>query len=303
MGKILVVGSLAYDSVKTPSGEVSAALGGSANYFGLSASLFAPVRVVGVVGEDYQQEHSDMLTNRGVDISGVQKVSGKTFHWEGEYSGDMNEAKTLKTDLNVFADFHPRLPESYKDSEYVFLANIDPVLQLDVLNQVTRPKLIAADTMNFWIQSKKSDLINLISKLDVLIVNEGEAKQLTGTNNTILACELIHEMGPKAVVVKRGEYGFILYTENDYFALPAFPVKNVVDPTGAGDSFAGGFMGYLAKHDLSLTTQALKQACVYGSLVASFTVQDFSVTQLKALDEHKLEKRYLDFKKVVSINP
>lgn len=301
MGNILVVGSLGYDSVKTPSGEVTAALGGSANYFGLSASLFAPVRVVGVVGEDYASEDSEMLTNKGVDITGIQKVSGKTFQWAGEYTGDMNEAKTLKTDLNVLADFHPHLPENYKDSEYIFLANIDPVLQMEVLNQVRKPKLVAADTMNFWIQSKKEDLVKLLKRLDILVINEGEAKQLTGATNTILACEMIQEMGPKAVVVKRGEYGFILYTENDFFALPAYPIKNVVDPTGAGDSFAGGFIGYLARHDLSLTTEALKQACVYGSLVASFTVQDFSVGQLKSLDSHKLEKRYLDFKKVVSI--
>ncbi|MBK9293125.1 MAG: bifunctional hydroxymethylpyrimidine kinase/phosphomethylpyrimidine kinase [Oligoflexia bacterium] len=302
MGQILVVGSLAYDSVKTPSGEVNSAIGGSANYFGLSASLFAPVRVVGVVGNDYAEEHSLMLTKRGVDVSGVQKVEGKTFHWAGEYSGDMNEAKTLKTELNVFANFQPTIPENYKDSDYVFLANIDPVLQMEVLKQVRKPKLVAADTMNFWIQSKKNDLINLLKHIDILVINEGEAKLLTGAQNAIMACELIQEMGPKAVVIKRGEYGFILYAENDYFALPAFPIKNVVDPTGAGDSFAGGFIGYLAHHELGLATQALKQACVYGSLVASFTVQDFSVGELQNLDSHKLEKRYLDYKKVVSIS-
>lgn len=302
MGQILVVGSLAYDSVKTPEGSVNAALGGSANYFGLAASLFTGVKAVGVVGDDYRVEDTKILTDRGVDIEGIEKVHGKTFHWSGEYTGDMNEAKTLRTDLNVFADFHPKLPPSYKKCDYVFLANIDPVLQMEVLNQIESPKLVAADTMNFWIQTKVEDLKKILPRLDILIVNDGEAKMLTGEKNIYLGCEKIAAMGPKAVVVKRGEFGFILYFQKEFFILPAFPVKKVVDPTGAGDSFAGGFMGYLAKNDLGLDVEALKTAAVQGSLVASFTIQDFSVKALKELNLAGLEKRHLEFKKVVSIS-
>ena len=262
MGKILVVGSLAYDSVKTPTGFAAKALGGSANYFGVAASLFAPVRVVGVVGEDYDEADARMLSDRGVDISGIQRVPGKTFHWEGEYTGDMNEAKTLRTELNVFEHFHPELPENFRDSEYVFLANIDPVLQLEVLEQVRKPRVVAADTMNFWISSKISDLKKLIKRLDILIINEGEAKLLTRATNGVAAAARVAEMGPKSVVIKRGEYGFILYTGGHYFALPAFPLAEVVDPTGAGDTFAGGFMGYMAKFDLSAELEAVKMSAV-----------------------------------------
>jgi sugar/nucleoside kinase (ribokinase family) len=243
-----------------------------------------------------------MLKDRGVDIDGIEKVSGKTFHWEGEYTDSMNEAKTLKTELNVFAQFHPKLPEKYKSAEYVFLANIDPVLQMEVLAQVEKPKVVAADTMNFWIETKCEDLKKLIKKLDVLVINEGEAKLLTDQKNTIMACELISEMGPKAVVIKRGEYGFLLFIDHEYYALPAYPLKSIIDPTGAGDSFAGGLMGYLAKHDLALSPESLKAACLNGSLVASFTVQDFSVNALKELTINQLEQRHLDFKRVVSIS-
>ena len=303
MGKILVVGSLAYDSVKTPTGEVKGALGGSANYFGLSAQLFSQVQVVGVVGEDYKDSDRQLLTSRGVDIDGIQKVKGQTFHWAGEYGDDLSEAKTLKTELNVFADFHPKLPEKYRSSEYVFLANIDPVLQAEVLEQVQSPKLIAADTMNFWIQSKLSDLKKILSKLDLLLINEGEAKLLTKTQNAVAAAEVISAMGPKGVVIKRGEYGFILYIEGQYFALPAFPIKKVVDPTGAGDTFAGGFIGYLAKNNLTVTKESMKMAAVYGTLMASFTVEEFSVGALKGLTMDQVEKRHEKYREVVSIRP
>lgn len=303
MGKILVVGSLAYDSVKTPSGFAAKALGGSANYFGVAASLFSPVRVVGVVGEDYDEADAKMLADRGVDISGIQKVKGKTFRWEGEYAGDMNEAKTLRTDLNVFEHFHPQLPDNFKDSEYVFLANIDPILQLEVLEQIRKPRVVAADTMNFWISSKLDDLKKLIQRLDILIINEGEAKLLTRASNGVAAAARVAEMGPKSVVIKRGEYGFILYTGGHYFALPAFPLAEVVDPTGAGDTFAGGFMGYMAKFDLSPELEAVKMAAVYGTLLASFTVQDFSLGAIKNLTMAQVEKRHLQLREVVSINP
>lgn len=298
---ILVVGSLAYDSIKTPSGCKPRVLGGSANYFSLSASLFSRVRAVGVVGEDYKKEDLQLLTDRNVDVRGIERLPGKTFHWEGVYEGDLNEAKTLKTELNVFADFHPKLPEDFRNSEYVFLANIDPVLQAEVLNQIKKPRLVAADTMNFWIETKLKDLQKILPRLDILLINEGEATLLTKTPNGVAAAEKIVEMGPKAVVIKRGEYGFLLYFEGHYFILPAYPLKQVVDPTGAGDTFAGGFMGYFAKHGLDLTALGIKMASVYGTLLASFTVQDFGLKMLESLTIEQIEERYSDFRRVVSV--
>jgi sugar/nucleoside kinase (ribokinase family) len=298
---ILVVGSLAYDSVKTPTGKVDGVLGGSANYFGVAASLFSPVRVVGVVGEDYKSEDTALLTDRKVDISGVKKVRGKTFHWAGEYSDDLNEAKTLRTDLNVFADFHPELPESFKSSEFVFLANIDPVLQIDVLKQTQNPKVVAADTMNFWISSKVDDVLKVLKKLDILLINEGEAKLLTGEPNAVLAAQAVAKLGPKNVVIKRGEFGVLMFSQGNFFCLPAFPVGNVVDPTGAGDTFAGGFLGYLAGANKDLSFEILKQAAIYGTLLASFTVQDFSLEAIKNLTLDQVESRHLDFRKIVSL--
>lgn len=298
---IVVVGSLAYDSISTPKGAVDKTLGGSANYFSLSASHFAPVKVVGVVGEDYNEEDFDMLKQKSIDVDGVQRVSGgETFHWKGEYKKDMNEAITLATELNVFESFDPQLPENYKNSEYVFLANIDPVLQEKVLEQVQSPRLVCCDTMNFWISSKKEDLKRVLKKVDVLLINEGEATQLTEDSNAIAAAKTITEMGPKAVVIKRGEYGFVLYSENKYFILPAFPIAEVVDPTGAGDTFAGGFIGHLAKVGGQLEFDSLKQACVHGCLMASFTVEGFGVEPQKNLDWTKVEKRLEEYKTTIS---
>jgi sugar/nucleoside kinase (ribokinase family) len=298
---ILVVGSLAYDTVKTPSGKVDGALGGSANYFGLAASLFAPVRVVGVVGEDYREEDTNLLKARGVDVSGIERVTGKTFHWAGEYGADLSEAKTLRTELNVFEHFHPKLPEAFKKSEVVFLANIDPVLQMEVLNQVSSPKLIAADTMNFWIQSKVEDLKKILAKLDILLINEGEAKLLSDAPNAVLAAKAISKMGPKHIVIKRGEYGVLMYSGEQYFALPAFPIGDVVDPTGAGDTFAGGFLGHLSQVKGPVDFAALKQAAIYGTLLASFTVQDFSVGSLRKLTLADVESRHKDFGRVTKV--
>jgi sugar/nucleoside kinase (ribokinase family) len=298
MSNILVVGSLAYDTISTPHGRVDRALGGSANYFSLAASLFSKVRVVGVVGEDYEAGDLEMLTKRKVDTQGLQKVPGKTFHWTGQYKDDMNEAITLATDLNVFANFNPTLPAEYKNSEYVFLANIDPVLQLRVLEQIEKPKLVGSDTMNYWIGSKRSDLEKVLSKVDVLLVNEGEADAIAKTTNAIAAAAKILTMGPKAVVVKRGEYGFVLCTEEGYFILPAFPVANVVDPTGAGDTFAGAFFGYLSKRDKGFDLASIKQACVQGCLAASFTVEAFGVERLKSLTWPEVEKRQAQYHNV-----
>jgi sugar/nucleoside kinase (ribokinase family) len=300
MSEILVVGSLAYDTISTPKGKADRTLGGSANYFSLAATLYSKVRIVGVVGEDYEANDFEMLTKRGVDTRGLQRQPGKTFHWTGKYEGDMNEAVTLATDLNVFEHFNPEIPSEYRNSSYVFLANIDPVLQLRVLEQIENPRLIASDTMNFWIGSKLPELKKVLSKVDVLLINEGEADQISGKTNAIAAAREILQMGPKAVVIKRGEYGFVLYTKEGYFILPAFPIAEVVDPTGAGDTFAGAFFGYLAKQNSALDLESLKRACVQGVLLASFTVQAFGVERLKSLTWADVEERQAEYLRVTT---
>lgn len=300
MSEILVVGSVAYDTISTPTGKVDHTLGGSANYFSVAASLYAKVNVVGVVGEDYADNDFDILKKRNVSLEGLQKVLGKTFHWEGKYENDMNEAITVDTQLNVFEKFNPTLPESYKKSEYVFLANIHPQLQLRVLEQMESPKFVGADTMNFWISSEKNTLKEVLKKVDVLLINEGEARDLTGNWNTIAAAEEICGMGPKGVVIKRGEYGFVLFAEGQYFILPAFPVKDVVDPTGAGDTFAGGFFGYLAKTQESFNRDHLKQACIQGCLLASHTVQGFGLEAIEKVNWTEVEKTHSEYQKVIS---
>ncbi len=302
MSDILVVGSLAYDSIETPSGRVDRALGGSANYFSLAASLWARVRVVGVVGQDYDAADYQLLQSRNVDLAGLEKVPGKTFHWEGKYEGDMNEAKTLRTELNVFEHFNPKLPEHYKDSAFVFLANIAPALQLEVLNQVKNPQFVGMDTMNFWIEIANADLLKVLKKVNVVLINETEAEMLTRADNAISAAAKIVEMGPEAVVIKRGEYGFIMYSKSEgYFVLPAFPIAKVTDPTGAGDTFAGGFFGYLASRKDKLTVKDLKQACIFGSILASHTIQDFSVKALSKVTLGDIEKRMAEYHKVITI--
>lgn len=301
MSEILVVGSLAYDSISSPEGKVEKTLGGSANYFSLAAHHFAKVRVVGVVGNDYGNDDLEMLKSRKVDTEGLQVVDGKTFHWEGKYEGDMNDAITLNTELNVFEHFNPKLPETYKSSSFAFLANIDPNLQLDVLSQMQSPKLIASDTMNFWITSKKQDLLKVLEKVDLLVINEGESILLTEKQNAIAAADEILKMGPKAVIIKRGEYGFVMKMGDEFFALPAYPIAKVVDPTGAGDSFAGGLFGYLASKNEEMTFENLKQGCIRGAVIASFTVQDFGVTPLKNLSEDSLQQRMNHYLQMVSL--
>ena len=289
MQELLVVGSLAYDSVKTPSGKAEKSLGGSANYFSIAAGLFSKVRIVGVVGEDYSEKDKQMLSSRGVDLTGLQTVPGKTFHWEGTYEQNLNEAVTLKTELNVFAHFNPVLPEVYKNSSYVFLANIDPTLQLEVLAQVKNPLFVGMDSMNFWINSKQDELLNVLKKVDIVFMNETEAKMLTQTSNTIRAIKNVAELGPKYVVVKRGEYGSTIFSnEFGFYQIPALPVENVVDPTGAGDSFAGGFFGYLAARPNAgekPTWNDLKQAARAGTVLSSQTIQDFSLNALLKVDK------------------
>ena len=296
---ILVVGSVALDNVRTPHGAREELLGGAATYFSVAASLYGAVNLVGVVGTDFPQEHIDFLAERGVDLRGLQVVEGQTFRWAGRYDSDLNTAVTLYTQLHVFADFHPRLPEPYISSEYVFLANIDPDLQIEVLEQVGSPKLVALDTMNYWIDHKRESLTKAMSSIDVLLINEAEARQYAGTTNLFQAAREILSLGMRAVVVKKGEYGCSLFTRDvdpvrSYFAVPAYPVETVIDPTGAGDSFAAGFMGYLARQ-ASPDLGAIRRAIIHGSVVASFTVEDFGVGRLEDLSFREIEARCKDF--------
>ncbi len=300
MSEILVVGSLAYDSISTPQTQTERTLGGSANYFSLAASMYTKVRVVGVVGEDYADDDLKLLKDRSVCTRGLQKKSGKTFHWSGAYKADMSEAITLATDLNVFEHFNPELPEDYKYTPFVFLANIDPELQLQVLDQIQNPKFVGSDTMNFWIQSKPEALKKVLARVDVLLINEGESKLLTNKSNAIAAAHEILNMGPRAVVVKRGEYGFVLSTKDALHIMPAFPIAEVTDPTGAGDTFAGAFFGFLSKRNQHVDIASLKQACIQGSLMASFTVQKVGIGALVNLNWADVEKRQNQYQAIIS---
>lgn len=290
---ILVVGSVAFDSLETPFGKAEKVIGGAATYFSVAASYFTPVQLVAVVGDDFTEEHEAVFHDRDIDLSGLERVSGgKTFHWSGEYGYDMNIAITRATELNVFADFKPRLPEHFRDPRILFLANIHPELQLDVLRQAGKPDLIALDTMNYWISSAKDALLRVIAEVDLLVVNEAEVRQLTGETNLVKGARAILDLGPKTLVIKRGEYGVLLFTEHHLFAAPAYPLESVFDPTGAGDTFAGGFLGSLATSDLS--DEAYKQAIIHGTVLASYNVEAFSLDRLRALTQGEISNRYRD---------
>ena len=294
---ILVVGSLALDSIETPFGKVNEALGGSAVYFSVAASFFADVNLVGVVGQDFPQEHVQFLQERGVDIQGLQREEGNTFRWKGNYSYDLNEARTVGTDLNVFEMFNPTIPDPYCRSEYVFLANIDPELQLRVLNQVHRPKIIACDTMNFWIENKREALKETIRWVDIFIINEAEVREFAQEANLVKAARSILSLGPKTLIVKQGNYGALMFTENSIFSAPAYPLEETMDPTGAGDTFAGGFMGHLANSH-NLEDAGLRRAIIFGSVMASFVVEQFSVNRLRSLSFSEIANRYGEFKQL-----
>lgn len=299
---IVTVGSLAFDTISTPSGTVEKALGGSANYFSLSASHFAPIQMVGVVGQDFPKNHLELLASRGIDIQGVQVVPGETFHWQGEYKDDLNQAITHVTALNVFEHFDPKLPESYVNADYVFLGNIAPELQLHVLDQVRKPKMIALDSMNFWISGARARLLDVLKRIDLLIINDGEAKLLGDSSNLVVAMERIIGMGPKALVVKRGEYGAIVLAQNEFFAAPALPLRRIVDPTGAGDTFAGGLVGYLAKMDAGLDKTSLRKGVLFGTVMASFTVEDFSIRRLQEVTMNEITDRYKKLQQLMTVN-
>ncbi len=296
---LLVVGSVALDSVETPFGKVKDALGGSAVYISVAASYFtAPVKLVGVVGGDFPKAHIKFLEDRNVDLDGLQIIQGgKTFRWSGKYHYDLNSRDTLLTQLNVFEKFDPVIPEAFQKTSYVCLGNIDPVLQRKVLGQIKKPRLIVGDTMNYWIETKPGELKETLKVLDVLVVNESEARLLTKEPNLIKASKRIIKMGPRIVIIKKGEHGAVLVTEDTIFSAPAYPLENLYDPTGAGDTFAGGFIGWLAKTD-DLSPQNLKRAVIYGSAMASFCVEQFSLEGLKELSALKIRDRYRSFMEI-----
>lgn len=295
MNTILVVGSVALDTVKTPAGSIRDGLGGSATYFSLAARYFAPVSLVGVVGEDFPRQHRTLLAGRGIDTSGLQTAKGKTFRWSGKYGKDANVAKTLATKLNVFKDFRPRLDEAQRKAPVVFLANIDPELQAEVLAQMRSPALVACDTMNFWIGSKRAALKELLGKVDVFLCNEEEAEELAQRPNPLQAAEVIGSWGPKVVVIKKGEHGALMRVGSRFYMFPCFPLAQIKDPTGAGDSFAGGFLGYLASCGVYDDVDHFKRAMAYGTVMASFNVEDFSTKNIEDLDRDRIDERFHDF--------
>jgi len=295
---LLIVGSVGLDTVQTVAGKRDEILGGAGAYAAMSASFLAPARLVGVVGTDFPQEHVDLLRGHSVDLEGLESAPGQTFRWSGVYADDFSTRTTLDTQLNVFADFQPKLPPAWAESEFVFLANIDPTLQLDVLRQVRAPKFVACDTMNFWIEGKRDDLGLLLKKVDMLLLNDEEARQLTGLANLPAAARAILEMGPQAVVIKRGDAGALLFHQGGVFAAPAYPIETVVDPTGAGDSFAGGFMGWLARMG-GTSPEDIRTALILGSVLASYCVEDFSLDRFRGLDLSGVRERFSAFADLV----
>ncbi len=304
---ILVVGSVAFDSIETPHGKVDRVLGGAATHFALAASFFTDVRVIGVVGEDFMPEHEAILTKRGIDTQGIEHAPGLSFHWTGEYSGALNEAKTLGTDLNVFETFEPKIPDAYQDSEYLFLANIDPVLQARVRKQMPHVKMVCGDTMNYWIADHAANLAVVLKELDVLLINDGEARMLSGHQNPVRAANKVLAMGPKALVVKHGEYGATaFFCDRSFssstsvtvpFRAPALPLEEVFDPTGAGDSFAGGFYGYIASQP-ELTPAVFRTAMFYGGVMGSFAVEKFGTERMQTLTREEIEQRFQLFREM-----
>lgn len=295
---LLVVGSVAFDALESPYGKVDRALGGAATYFAVAASFFTPVSLVGIVGDDFTAKDAEIFRGRRIDTEGLERSAGKTFFWAGKYSENLNERVTLATELNVFADFKPKLPEKYKNSKYVFLANIAPGLQRDVLQQVKgKPKLAALDTMNYWISGSNKELRETLKHVDLLMINDSETRELSSEHNLLRAAKHIFKMGPSTLVVKRGEYGAMLVDQRGVFCVPAFPLEEPHDPTGAGDSFAGGFMGYLAGAGQT-TDLALRRAMVYGSVLGSFTVERFGLDRLRKLKNKEIHARARHFSKL-----
>jgi len=293
---ILVVGSVAFDALQTPFGKIDRCIGGSATYFSVAASFFTPVDIVAVIGDDFTEEDASVFKGRNINLDGLQRVPGqKTFFWSGEYGFDLNVAKTRDTQLNVFADFKPNLTEKQRNTDVLFLANIQPDLQLDVLHQTKRPRLVALDTMNLWIATAREALERVFREVDLIIINEAEVRQFTNEPNLIKGARQILALGPQTLVIKRGEYGVIMVTKDAIFAAPAYPLENVFDPTGAGDTFAGGFLGYLASR-AEIHDRELRRAIIFGSVLASFTVEKFSLDRLREISLSDVHERYSDFR-------
>ena len=309
---ITVVGSVAYDSIETPAGRRERCLGGAATYFSLAASFFTDVRVIAVVGEDFGPEQEAVFNKRNIDIRGIERAPGKSFFWEGSYLDNLNEAKTYNTELNVFASFEPKIPEAYRDSKFLFLANIDPVLQRRVREAMPDVRLVAGDTMNYWIKDHRASLLEVLKGLDILLINDTEARMLAGNNNLVLAARAVLALGPRTLIVKHGEYGATAFfsshsfsTEGEYaehiFRAPALPLEEVVDPTGAGDSFAGGFFGYLASQS-ELTPAAFRRAMFYGSVMGSFAVERFGTERIQALTRKEIDERFVVFRELTHLD-
>jgi len=296
---ILCVGSVALDSVETPFGKAERVLGGSAVFFSAAATFFSPVQIVGVVGDDYPHGDLDFLRERGADLSGIETRSGESFFWAGRYHYDLNSRDTLETRLGVFADFRPRIPQAFRDARHVFLGNIDPALQHEVLDQVDAPEVVACDTMNYWIEGSRKELVSLLERVDILLVNDGEARQLADEPNLLKASRWIRDRGPRIVVVKKGEHGAILFADGWVFFVPGYPLETVFDPTGAGDSFAGGFMGYVAR-SASLDAEDLRRAMVFGSVMGSYAVEDFSIDRFKSLQSAEVTQRVAEFREMTA---
>jgi sugar/nucleoside kinase (ribokinase family) len=299
MHPTLIVGSVAFDTLHIAGECHTKVLGGSATYAAIAATHFGPVQLVGVVGRDFPDTATRLLRDRGVDLAGLEVTDGETFHWEGKYSDDLGSRETLRTDLNVFADFKPKIPATFRSTPFVMLGNIDPTLQMDVLDQITRPKLVLADTMNLWIDIRRHELCELCKRVDLLVLNDEEARQLTGKKNLVLAARALHELGPKTVIIKKGEHGALLLQGNDVFSLPALPLSDVVDPTGAGDTFAGALMGFVAKTG-DISSANLRRAVVYGSVLASFCVQGVSTSKIASASPHDVLARYSEFQRLTS---
>ncbi len=300
--KLLVVGSLAYDDVETPAGTRTRQLGGSVTYFSVAASYFTDVAIIGIVGEDFAPEHRKLLDHRGIDTSGIQIAEGDTFHWSGSYLKDLNDAETLATDLNVFANFNPQVAEAHRSIPYLFLANCDPATQQSVLDQMTDElQFVAGDTMNHWIVEKRTPLDRVMTQLDFSIINEAEARMYTGKTNLVDVAESILDQGPDNVIIKRGEYGAVLYNDNQRFIVPAYPVQNIIDPTGAGDSFAGGFMGYISATE-KYDPETFRQAVIAASVIASFAVEGFGLERLAGITTEEIIDRFFEFEDLTTFD-
>lgn len=295
MVDLIIVGTLGYDTVETPFGRRENVLGGSASYASIAASFFTSPGIVSIVGNDFQEQHKQLLQSKHISLQGLKQMSGKTFAWGGAYIDDMNEAKTIFTDLNTLIDFDAEVPEEYRNAPYVFLANTDPELQMKVIQQLKQPKFIVMDTMNFWITTKKKELLEVIGKVDVLLMNDGEARMLFQTRNLLQAAREALQRGPKFVIIKKGEHGALLFSNQSHFSAPSYPLEVVKDPTGCGDCFAGGFMGYLAKHQV-VDEASLRKAIIYGSVIASFNAEDFSVERISRTTQEEIEQRYQQMK-------